>query len=58
MIETEGIEAFLDGKFRLPLVEGEDKRCSLEEAIRKHVKKGMSISFAGRVVASLTQLAR
>jgi len=58
MIETEGIEAFLDGKFRLPVVEGEDKVCSLEEAIRKHVKKGMSISFAGRGGALINQLVR
>jgi hypothetical protein len=57
MIETEGIEAFLDAKFHLPVVEGEDKVCSLEEAIRKHVQKGMSISFAGRGGALFNQLA-
>ncbi|MFZ2148026.1 MAG: hypothetical protein WAV28_12460, partial [Sedimentisphaerales bacterium] len=58
MIETQGIEAFLDAKFRLPVVEGEDKVCSLEEAIRRHVKKGMSISFAGRGGALFNQLIR
>jgi acyl CoA:acetate/3-ketoacid CoA transferase alpha subunit len=58
MIETEGIKAFLDAKFRLPVVEGEDKVCPLDEAIRKHVKRGMSISFAGRGGALFNQLVR
>ena len=58
MIETQGIEAFLDAKFRLPVVDGEDKVCSLEEAIRRHVKKGMSVSFAGRGGALFNQLVR
>ncbi len=58
MIGTEGIEAFLDAKFRLPVVEGEDKVCPLDEAIRTHVKKGMSISFAGRGGALFNQLVR
>jgi acyl CoA:acetate/3-ketoacid CoA transferase alpha subunit/acyl CoA:acetate/3-ketoacid CoA transferase beta subunit len=57
-METEEVRAFLDGRFRLPAVEGEDKVCSLEEAIRKHVKKGMSISFAGRGGALVNQLVR
>jgi acyl CoA:acetate/3-ketoacid CoA transferase alpha subunit/acyl CoA:acetate/3-ketoacid CoA transferase beta subunit len=58
MIETEGTQAFLDTKFRLPVIEGEDKVCSLEEAITRHVKKGMSISFAGRGGALVNQLVR
>ena len=58
MIGTEEIQAFLDARFRLPVIEGEDKVCSLEEAIRRHVKKGMSISFAGRGGALFNQLVR
>ena len=51
MIGTEEIQAFLDARFRLPVVEGEDKVCSLEEAVRTHVTKGMSISFAASSIA-------
>jgi acyl CoA:acetate/3-ketoacid CoA transferase alpha subunit len=58
MMETEELKAFIDSKFRLPAVEGENKVCSLDEAIRKHVKKGMSISFAGRGGALINQLVR
>jgi acyl CoA:acetate/3-ketoacid CoA transferase alpha subunit/acyl CoA:acetate/3-ketoacid CoA transferase beta subunit len=52
------LEAFLDSKFRLPIDEGEDKVCPLDEAIRRHVKKGMSIGFAGRGGALFNQLVR
>ncbi|MGB5924593.1 MAG: CoA-transferase [Dehalococcoidia bacterium] len=58
MIEAEGMQAFLDARFRLPMIEGEDKVCSLEDAIRTHVKKGMSIGFAGRGGALINQLIR
>lgn len=57
-METEELKAFIDSKFRLPVVEGEDKVCSLDEAIRRHVKKGMSINFAGRGGALFDQLVR
>jgi acyl CoA:acetate/3-ketoacid CoA transferase alpha subunit len=57
-METEELKAFLDSKFRLPVVEGEDKVCSLDEAIKTHVKRGMSISFAGRGGALFNQLVR
>jgi acyl CoA:acetate/3-ketoacid CoA transferase alpha subunit len=57
-METEELKAFLDSKFRLPVVEGEDKVCPLDEAIRRHVKKGMSIGFAGRGGALFNQLVR
>jgi acyl CoA:acetate/3-ketoacid CoA transferase alpha subunit len=57
-METEELKAFLDLKFRLPVVEGEDKVCSLDEAIRRHVKRGMSIHFAGRGGALFNQLVR
>ena len=58
MMEIEELRAFLDSKFRLPVVEGEDKVCPLDEAIREHVKKGMSIGFAGRGGALVNQLIR
>ena len=52
------LEAFLGSKFRLPIDEGEDKVCPLDEAVRKHVRKGMSIGFAGRGGALFNQLVR
>ncbi len=58
MMETEELKAFIDSKFRLPVIEGEDKVCSLDDAIRTHVKKGMSIGFAGRGGALFNQLVR
>jgi len=42
----------------MPIEEGEDKLCSVEEAIRKNVRKGMSIHFAGRGGALFYQLVR
>jgi len=57
-MEIEELKAFLDSKFRLPVVEGEDKVCPLDVAIREHVKKGMSIGFAGRGGALFNQLVR
>jgi len=57
-MKTDELEAFIDSKFRLPIVEGEDKVCSLDEAVRTHVKKGMSIGFAGRGGALINQLVR
>ena len=52
------LQAFIDAKFQVPAVEGEDKLCPLSEAIRKHVKKGMTIHFAGRGGALFYQLIR
>jgi acyl CoA:acetate/3-ketoacid CoA transferase alpha subunit/acyl CoA:acetate/3-ketoacid CoA transferase beta subunit len=57
-MEIEELKAFLDSKFRLPVIEGEDKVCPLDGAIRTHVKRGMSIGFAGRGGALLNQLIR
>jgi hypothetical protein len=54
----EELKAFIDAKFRLPMVEGEDKVCALDEAVRTHVKRGMSIGFAGRGGALINQLVR
>jgi len=57
-MKTEELKAYIDSKFQLPVVEGEDKVCSLDEAIRRHVEKGMSIHFAGRCGALFYQLVR
>ncbi len=52
------LKAFIDAKFHLSPIEGEDKTCSLEEAVRRHVQPGMSIHFAGRSGALFYQLVR
>jgi len=57
-MNAEELRAFIDAKFQIPVVEGENKFCSLDEAIRRHVKKGMTIHFAGRGGALLYQLIR
>jgi acyl CoA:acetate/3-ketoacid CoA transferase alpha subunit len=57
-MNTDELRAFIDSKFQLPVTEGEDKVCPLDEAIRRHVKKGMSIGFAGRGGALVNQLVR
>jgi acyl CoA:acetate/3-ketoacid CoA transferase alpha subunit len=57
-MDTEELRAFIDSKYQIPVIEGEDKLCSVEEAIRRHVKKGMSIHFAGRGGALFYQVVR
>jgi len=57
-MDAQELRAFIDSKFQVPVVEGEDKLCPLDEAIRRHVKKGMSIHFAGRGGALFYQLVR
>jgi len=57
-MDIDQLKTLLDLRFRLPVVEGEDKVCPLDEAIREHVRKGMSISFAGRGGALFNQLVR
>jgi acyl CoA:acetate/3-ketoacid CoA transferase alpha subunit/acyl CoA:acetate/3-ketoacid CoA transferase beta subunit len=57
-MDTQELRAFIDSKFQVPVVEGEDKLCHLDEAIRRHVEKGMSIHFAGRGGALFYQLVR
>lgn len=57
-MKVEDLNAFIDSKFQIPVVEGEDKLCSVDEAIRRHVKKGMTIHFAGRGGALFYQLVR
>src|SRR4030043_1739128 len=55
-MDAKDLRAFIASKFQVPVVEGEDKLCPLDEAIRRHVKKGMTIHFAGRGGALLYQL--
>lgn len=57
-MDAEDLRAFIDSRFRIPVVEGEDKVCGLEHAIRAHVKEGMSLSFVGRGGALFYQLVR
>jgi acyl CoA:acetate/3-ketoacid CoA transferase alpha subunit len=57
-MEPYEVRAFIDSKLCLPVVEGEDKVCALDEAIRTHVKRGMSVGFAGRGGALVNQLVR
>jgi len=57
-MDTKELNDFINSKFQVPVVEGEDKLCPLDEAIRRHVKKGMTINFAGRGGALLYQLIR
>ncbi|HIE17718.1 MAG TPA: hypothetical protein EYP71_05935, partial [Dehalococcoidia bacterium] len=58
MIGTKDLKLFIDSKFQIPVVEGEDKVCTLEQAIKKHVQKGMTVHFAGRGGAIFYQLVR
>jgi acyl CoA:acetate/3-ketoacid CoA transferase alpha subunit/acyl CoA:acetate/3-ketoacid CoA transferase beta subunit len=57
-MNAQELNAFIDSKFLVPVVEGENKLCPLDEAIRRHVKKGMTIHFAGRGGALFYQLVR
>lgn len=57
-MELEELKAFIDSRFRVPVVEGEDKVCPLDQAVRRHVRKGMCIGFAGRGGALINQLIR
>jgi acyl CoA:acetate/3-ketoacid CoA transferase alpha subunit/acyl CoA:acetate/3-ketoacid CoA transferase beta subunit len=58
LIEPKELKTLIDSRFQVPVVEGEDKVCSLEEAIKRHVKRGMVIHFAGRGGAIFYQLVR
>lgn len=57
-MNNEHVRSLIDSRFELPVSEGEDKVCSLHDAIAKHVVKGMSISFGGRGGALFCQLVR
>lgn len=47
MIAPGDLKAFINSKFQVPVVEGENKVCTLKQAIKRHVQKGMTIHFAG-----------
>ena len=42
----EGLRNLIESRFRVPVNEGEDKTCTLQEAIRKHISKGMAINLS------------
>lgn len=52
------LKAFLDSKFHIPPIEGEDKTCSLQEAVRRHVRTGQSVHIANKCGALFFQLVR
>jgi acyl CoA:acetate/3-ketoacid CoA transferase alpha subunit/acyl CoA:acetate/3-ketoacid CoA transferase beta subunit len=52
------LRAFIDSKFQTPPIEGEDKTCTLSDAIRDHVSPGMSIHIANKSGALFYQLVR
>ncbi len=54
----EELKAFLDAKFHIAPIEGPDKVCSLEDAIRNHVRPGQSIHIANKSGAIFFQLLR
>ena len=42
----EDVRSLIEAKFQIPVVEGQDKVCSLEEAVRRHVREGMTINLS------------
>jgi len=53
----EDLRSLIESKFQVPVVEGEDKVCSVEEAIRRHVREGMAInvSASGALIYQLVR---
>ena len=54
----EEIRSFLDAKFQIEPIEGEDKVCSLQDAIHNNVRPGQSIHIANKAGALFFQLVR
>lgn len=52
------LKAFIDSKFHIPAIEGEDKTCSLADAVRNHINPGMGIHIANKCGALFFQLVR
>jgi acyl CoA:acetate/3-ketoacid CoA transferase alpha subunit/acyl CoA:acetate/3-ketoacid CoA transferase beta subunit len=52
------IRKLIEEKMAMPLVEGEDKRCSLKEAIARHVEPEMNLHFTAGVGALVYELVR
>lgn len=42
----EELRNLIEAKFKVPVIEGEDKTCTLQEAVRKHIKKDMVINLS------------
>jgi acyl CoA:acetate/3-ketoacid CoA transferase alpha subunit/acyl CoA:acetate/3-ketoacid CoA transferase beta subunit len=40
---NDALTAFIDTHFKLPVTDGEDKRCTPEQAIARHIEKGMAL---------------
>jgi acyl CoA:acetate/3-ketoacid CoA transferase alpha subunit/acyl CoA:acetate/3-ketoacid CoA transferase beta subunit len=53
----EELRKLIESKFQVPVEEGEDKTCTLEEAIRRHVKEKMVI-YVSAVGSLMYQLMR
>ena len=52
------LKAFIDRKFHIDPIEGEDKVCSLHEAISRNVRAGQSLHVANKCGALFYQLLR
>ena len=52
------IRRIIAEKLSIPVVEGEDKRCTPKEAIEKHIDKHMTLSFSAGVGTLVYQLIR
>jgi acyl CoA:acetate/3-ketoacid CoA transferase alpha subunit/acyl CoA:acetate/3-ketoacid CoA transferase beta subunit len=54
-MKEEELRKLIELKFQIPVVEGEDKTCTLEEAIKMHVKEKMviNISAVGSLIYQL-----
>jgi acyl CoA:acetate/3-ketoacid CoA transferase alpha subunit/acyl CoA:acetate/3-ketoacid CoA transferase beta subunit len=53
-----GIRRLIDEKLSVPVVEGEDKRCSVKEAIERHVERSMTLHLNASVGALVYELVR
>ncbi|MBW1846437.1 MAG: hypothetical protein JRJ27_04665 [Deltaproteobacteria bacterium] len=52
------IQKLIDEKLAIPEMDGEDKRCTPQEAIQRHVQKNMTLHFADTVGALSYELTR
>ncbi|WP_054029771.1 CoA-transferase [Desulfatitalea tepidiphila] len=52
------IRTIIEEKMSIPVVEGEDKRCTPKEAVEKHIEKHMTLNFSAGVGALVYELVR
>ncbi len=52
------IRKLIEEKMAMPVVEGEDKRCTLKEAIARHIEPKMALHFTAGVGALVYELVR